>query len=44
MEIYETPAANSKKRRATTDFVTPRIVIPALIGSVVLFAWLNGMF
>jgi|AGTN01.1.fsa_nt_gi hypothetical protein len=33
----------AKKPRSFTDFVTPQVVIPALLGSVVLFAWMMGI-
>lgn len=43
MKTVATPQNNSKRPWAVTDLVTPQIVIPGLIASVVIFAWLNGI-
>lgn len=43
METYATAANKPKRAWSVTDLVTPQIVIPGLIASVVIFAWLNGM-
>jgi hypothetical protein len=43
MESHATTSRDTKRPWAVTDLVTPQIVIPGLIASVVIFAWLNGM-
>lgn len=43
METRTTASSNPKRPWAVTDLVTPQIVIPGLIASVVIFAWVNGM-
>lgn len=44
MNAYTHSLTPTKKGWSATDLVKPQIVIPALIGIVVIFGWLNGMF
>lgn len=41
MKPYE--AGNAKKRWTATDLVTPQVVLPGLVLSVVIFALLTGV-